>query len=209
MKHFNEEHVEAMIKLRYGGLVDSYEAPSYVPFWKLGKLFKCSGTLVRKLVQAKFARDARSKLPLIEQMKQTREANRRERYGYRFLKAHEVQWLTEKKTLDRQVGMSLYDRVIDGKKTFPTIHLNPTLLREVYRKAGIKKKKYAWFKQPPVIDELQRARQLRTMKRLLTMARRDGYRIIFIDETHFTRNTLPEVEWTLPGQNVSLDLVLR
>jgi len=50
MKHFNEEHVEAMIKLRYGGLVDSYEAPSYVPFWKLGKLFKCSGTLVRKLV---------------------------------------------------------------------------------------------------------------------------------------------------------------
>ena len=47
------------------------------------------------------------------------------------------------------------------------------------------------------------------MKRLLTMARRDNYRIIFIDETHFTRNTLPEAEWTLPKQNVTLDLVKR
>ena len=55
-----------MIKLRYGGLVDSYEAPSYVPFWKLGKIFKCSGTLVRKLIQAKFAADTRNRLPLIE-----------------------------------------------------------------------------------------------------------------------------------------------
>ena len=106
-------------------------------------------------------------------MRQTREANRRERYGYRFLKAHEIQWMTEKKTLDRQVGMSLFDRVTDCQKTFPTIHLNRTLLRKVYRKAGIRKKKYVWFKQPPIIDELQRARQLRSIKRLLTMARRD------------------------------------
>ena len=66
MKHFKEEHVEAMIKLRYGGLVDSYEAPSYVPFWKVGKIFKCSATLVRKLVQEKFAADSKNKLPLIE-----------------------------------------------------------------------------------------------------------------------------------------------
>ena len=66
MKHFTDEHVEAMIKLRYGGLVNSYEAPSYVPFWKLGKIFKCSGTLVRKLIQAKFAADTRDRLPLIE-----------------------------------------------------------------------------------------------------------------------------------------------
>ena len=51
-----------MIKLRYGGLDDSYEAPSYDPFWKLGKIFKCSATLVRKLVQAKFVADSKKKV---------------------------------------------------------------------------------------------------------------------------------------------------
>lgn len=105
--------------------------------------------------------------------------------------------------------MSLADRVVDGRKTFSAMHINRTLLREVYRRAGIRKKKYSWYKQPPVIDERARAFQLRSMKRLLTMARRDGCRIIYIDETHFTRNTLPESEWTLPKQNVTLDLVLK
>ena len=146
MKHFTEEHVEAMIKLRYGALVEEYDAPSHVPFWKLGKIFKCSGGLVRRLIQTRFKTILRSKLPLIEQMKQTREANERERYGYRFLKEHEVRWMTDKKTLDRQIGMSLSDRVVDGRRNFPNIHLNPTLLREVYRKAGIRKKKYVWYK---------------------------------------------------------------
>ena len=41
------------------------------------------------------------------------------------------------------------------------------------------------------------------------MARRDSYRIIYIDETHFTRNTLPETEWSRPKQNVTLDLVQK
>ena len=69
MKNFTEEHVEAMIKLRYGALVDDYDAPSHVPYWKLGKIFKCSGGLVRSLIRNKMKSDARSKLPLIEQMK--------------------------------------------------------------------------------------------------------------------------------------------
>ena len=101
MKNFTEEQVDTMIKLRYGALVDNYDAPSHVPFWKLGKIFKCSGTLVRRMIQTKFKAVERKKLPLIEQMKQTWEANAREKYGYRFLKDHEVRWLTEKKTLDR------------------------------------------------------------------------------------------------------------
>ena len=44
------------------------------------------------------------------------------------------------------------------------------------------------------------------MKRLLTRARNDGYRIIYIDETMFTRKTLPEAEWTLPKENMAVDV---
>ena len=43
------------------------------------------------------------------------------------------------------------------------------------------------------------------MKRLLTMTKNDGYRIIYIDETMFTRKTVPDTEWTLPKQNMTVD----
>ena len=68
MKQFTEQHVNDMIKLRYGDEPDHYDAESHVPYWKLGKIFGCSGQLVRQLILAKFNTDARKNLPLIEQM---------------------------------------------------------------------------------------------------------------------------------------------
>ena len=47
------------------------------------------------------------------------------------------------------------------------------------------------------------------MKRLLTRARNDGYRIIYLDETCFTRSTMPKVEYSLQGQNMPADLANR
>ena len=43
------------------------------------------------------------------------------------------------------------------------------------------------------------------MKRQLTRAKRDGYRIIYLDETMFTRKTVAETEWALPGENMTVD----
>ena len=44
------------------------------------------------------------------------------------------------------------------------------------------------------------------MKRELTKARNAGYRIVYIDETMFTRTTVPETEWARPKQNMAVDL---
>ena len=38
------------------------------------------------------------------------------------------------------------------------------------------------------------------------MARNQGYRIVYLDETMFTRKTLRDIEWTLPKQNVQVAL---
>ena len=43
------------------------------------------------------------------------------------------------------------------------------------------------------------------MKRLLTRARNDDYRIIYIDETMFTRTTLPDIEWARPMENMTVN----
>ena len=42
--------------------------------------------------------------------------------------------------------MSLVDRCKHFLQEFPTAKMNPTLLREVYRQHGIKKKKLRWYK---------------------------------------------------------------
>ena len=58
-----------MIKLRYGCLPARKDAACYVSYSMLGKVFGCSGQLVRQLIFARFDEDEASKLPLIEQMK--------------------------------------------------------------------------------------------------------------------------------------------
>ena len=43
------------------------------------------------------------------------------------------------------------------------------------------------------------------MKRQLTRAKRDGYRIIYLDETMFTRKSVADTEWALPWENMRVD----
>ena len=83
--------------------------------------------------------------------------------------------------------------------------MNPTLLRQIYRLHKCKKKKYRWFKEPPNPEEAKSNRELARVKRELAKAKKDGYRVVYIDETCFTRKTLVDTEWSMPGENVRVD----
>ena len=83
--------------------------------------------------------------------------------------------------------------------------MNATLYREVYRRHSIKKKKYRWYKEDKNATEQSTRMDRARMKRQLTMASNDGYRIVYLDETMFTRRTLVDVEWARPKQNVTVD----
>ena len=100
--------------------------------------------------------------------------------------------------LHHQTGLSLKDRSALFEREFPTAHMNPTLLRRVYSKHKIRKKKYRWNKQPKNQDAEEAKKWLTNMKRQLTKCRNQGYRIVYLDETFFTRNKVPELEWALP-----------
>ena len=43
------------------------------------------------------------------------------------------------------------------------------------------------------------------MIRQLVKAKKDGYRIVYLDETCFTRKTMIDTEWTLPKENMTID----
>ena len=44
------------------------------------------------------------------------------------------------------------------------------------------------------------------MKRQLTKAKNDGYRIVYLDETMFTRKTVADAEWSRPKENMAVDV---
>ena len=43
------------------------------------------------------------------------------------------------------------------------------------------------------------------LRRKLTMAKNQGYRVIYADETMITRKTIPELEWSKPKENHTVD----
>ena len=54
IKEFSNLQVDAMVKLRYGKLVEDDNQPSFASYALLGQLFKCSASKVRQLIQARF-----------------------------------------------------------------------------------------------------------------------------------------------------------
>ena len=84
--------------------------------------------------------------------------------------------------------------------------MNPTLLRRIYSIHKIKKKALKWYKRASQRDPVKEAQQLSTMKRLLTKAKNDGYRIVYLDEICFTRSTVPKTEYCTLNSNMPADL---
>ena len=124
----------------------------------------------------------------------------------RFIKKHEVEWLINDNTLRNQTGMSLQDRCDQFSREFPQAHINRTLLRQIYVRHGIKKKCLKWYKQAVNRDPEKERQQYITMKRQLTKAKNDGYRVVYIDEICFTRTTVPKTEYSAKNKNMSADL---
>ena len=113
--------------------------------------------------------------------------------------------MVEARTLRQQIGMSLVDRCQQFRREHPSAHMNPTLLSQVYKNHKIKKRAIRWYKQPNERDPELARQQLTTMKRLMTRAKNDGYRVIYL-KTCFTRTTVPKAEYCKQGQNVAADL---
>ena len=118
-----------MIRIRYGGLVTSARQTSYASFKTLAKIFGVSISQARRACHTHFEQERQKLLPLIQQMQLAKEKSERKRRGFRFLKPHEIEWMTCRQTLRAQTGLSLKDRSDHFQKEFPTAHMNPTLLR--------------------------------------------------------------------------------
>ena len=99
MKTFTDAQVDDIILLKFGRLVTELQHRSYVSDCYLGKIFKVSATQIRRLYTNRFEKIRVSKLTLLQQMLLAAKQEPRKIYGMRFLKPHQITWLTSARTL--------------------------------------------------------------------------------------------------------------
>lgn len=112
------------------------------------------------------------------------------RYGMRFLLPDHIAYLTNPETLRLWAGKSLKDRCLLFHRHFGDHRINITLLRQFYRMNKIKNKKIK-FTKPIKPDKEPEYEQWRLdMKDRIAGLKKDGYRIIYLDESIFTTKTI-------------------
>ena len=131
----------------------------------LGKIFGVSASKIRQLYMGRFESLKRKDLSGFLKNLQEQTARNRKRYGLRFLKQHEISWITSSETLRKQISFSLPDRCQHFRREFPGAKINPTLLRQIYKTHKIRKKKYRWFKSAKDPESSQQRQSLTNMKR--------------------------------------------
>ena len=105
----------------------------------------------------------------------------------------------------KQTGLSLEERCQHFLREFPSAKMHPTLLQQVYQVKKIKKRRIKWTKQAPEPTSTSSKQTVAKMKKELDKAKKDGFRICYLDETVFTRKTVPKAEYCLPGRNMTVD----
>ena len=164
MKLFTAQQVTDIIKLKFGTYVEDGDHPIYTSNKVLGKLYGVSTTKIRQLYQTRFEEIRMKRMPLMQRLQQTQKEVPRQNYGLRFLKSHEINWVTSTYILKKQTALSLGDRVKHFQKEFPTAKMNISLLRDIYRRHKIKKRKIRFYKVPKNNDPLKLQREVTTMK---------------------------------------------
>ena len=128
------------------------------------------------------------------------------RYGVRFVPEEMQADIATPETLQRQTGMSLADRSKEiNDRQYPFNKMNPTLLRNIYKKHQVKKKAILHKKvvTPDLAAQLPALKE--QLRQELTALRDQGYKIVYIDETMFTRKAMAKLEWAAKHQNAEID----
>ena len=90
-------------------------------------------------------------------------------------------------------------------RKYPEVLISRHQLRSVYKQSGIKKKVIRQRKRMKVKDKKREKEQILECQEKVQTLMKQGYDIVFLDETMVTRSTLPKLEWSLPGANMSYD----
>ena len=102
-------------------------------------------------------------------------------------------------------GFSLAERVSLITRHYPGKLITAAQLRAHYRARGIKRKFVRQVKVIPRDKQGERERERRSLIRKLDSFRRSGRKVIYLDEVVFSKLSIPKVEWSNRGHNITVD----
>lgn len=88
---------------------------------------------------------------------------------------------------------------------FTNIKINPTLLCAIYRKCKIKRRRVRIEKRAKLHKPMNQAELIIELHTKVDHFISTGVKMIYIDESLFTRNTLPATEYALPKEYIQLE----
>ena len=90
-------------------------------------------------------------------------------------------------------------------RQFPERRISISALRQVYQQNKIKRRRIIARKYVKGMNAAKQAELKEQMKQEWSEAEENGRRIIYMDETCFTRTTVPKTEYCRQGEEVTID----
>ena len=120
------------------------------------------------------------------------------------LDQHHINYICSESTLKAWVTKSIKERCVLFHRQFPEKFIKPWRLRMIYRVNLIKRKTIKITKMPRRIDNSRYEGLRAVMRERLSAAIQQKRKIIWLDETMFTRTTNLSQEWSKRNKNIWL-----
>ena len=109
-RKLTEQMVDDLIKLKWGSLVTEASGPTLTSNAALTKVFGVFPSQIRNAYMRRFEKIRLAKLTLLQRLRLIATEQPRKNFGIRFLKEHQIAWITSSATLRQQVAISLVAR---------------------------------------------------------------------------------------------------
>ena len=102
-------------------------------------------------------------------------------------------------------GHTLHWRTVLFHRKFTNKRIAVTSLRRLYLKNGIKRKKIRQVKSTEYRSRVDYPEKCQKLWNEIRVAREEGREIIYLDETNFTKLSLPTREWSEKYTNMTVE----
>jgi hypothetical protein len=125
----------------------------------------------------------------------------------RTLEQEHIQYLLEPRTMELYAGKTMKERTILFHRKFSNKIIAVTSLRRLYLQRGCRVKKVRQDKFLPPKIAVDYKERCKICLDEIKLARSEGRRIIYVDETLFTKLAFKSKEWSAKNTNLSVDQV--
>lgn len=116
-----------------------------------------------------------------------------------------IDFLLSPKTLEQWAGLTMKERQVRFHRWFQNKRIAITSLRRLYLKNGVRRKKVRQEKYLPNTTRQNYVQICQNVVQQIDQAKKEGRRLIYLDEINFTKLAIKLREWSAKNSNLTVD----